>query len=90
MENTSKKQQIKSIIRYMLIESHNAMLVKIDKVLNSGAIDIDDWDENHQPMIIPKCIVIAILQDESTQYVGNGTNYEKQIKREVKNIKHYL
>ena len=32
-------------------------------------------------MILPKCIVTAILQDESTQYEGKGTSFEKQVKK---------
>ena len=34
-------------------------------------------------MILPKCIV-TILQDESHQYEGKGTSFEKMIKKEVK------
>ena len=60
----NKKAKIKKLVEEMLNESHKAMLKKLETVLNSGAIDIDGWVENISPMIIPKCIVTALLQSE--------------------------
>ena len=85
-----KKDKIKSLVTDMLQESYEAMLKKVDKVLNSGAIDIDSWEESRNPMILPKCIVTAILQNESTQYEGKGTSFEKDVKKEVRNIRYFL
>ena len=90
MTTQEKKNKIKSLAEDMLKESFDAMIKKVEKALNSGAIDIDSWDENNNPMILPKCIVTAILQDESTQYEGKGTSFEKQVKKEVQNIRYYL
>ncbi len=87
---TNNREMIAKLVKDMLNESHESMLKKIDKVLNSGAIDFESWDENKKPMILPKCIVTAILQNESTQYEGKGTSYEKQVKKEVKNIRYFL
>ena len=86
----SKKQKIKELVKDMLIESHKAALKSIDKALNSGCIDIEGWDEENAPMVLPKCIVTAILEDESIQYTGRGTSYEKQVKKKVKNIRYFL
>jgi hypothetical protein len=88
MENN--KQQILELVKEMLIESHENMLNKINKVLNSGCVDVEGWDEKNSPMILPKCIVTAILKDESTQYEGKGTSFEKQVKKEVENIRYFL
>ena len=90
MTTQEKKNKIKSLSEDMLKESFDDMIKKVEKALNSGAIDIDSWDENNNPMILPKCIVTAILQDESTQYEGKGTSFEKQVKKEVQNIRYYL
>jgi hypothetical protein len=90
MTTKEKKDKVKSLAEDMLKESFNAMIKKVEKALNSSAIDIDSWDENSSPMILPKCIVTAILQDESTQYEGKGTSFEKQVKKEVKNIRYFL
>lgn len=86
----SNKEQIAELVKEMLNESHEAMIKKIDKVLNSGCVDVESWSKDNSPMILPKCIVTAILQNESTQYEGKGTSFEKQVKKEVKNIRYFL
>ena len=86
----SNKEQIAELVKEMLTESHEAMLNKIDKVLNSGCIDTESWNKDNSPMILPKCIVTAILQNESTQYEAKGTSFEKQVKKEVRNISCFL
>ena len=90
MDNQTKKEQISELVKEMLIDSHEAMLKKIDKVLNCGCIDIESWTKENAPMILPKTIVAAILESESTQYYGRGTSYEKEVKKEVKNIRYFI
>ena len=90
MTTNNKKEKIKSLVSDMLKESCEQMMKKIDKVIDSGSVDIDGWDENNKPMILPKCIVTAILVNESKQYEGKGTSYEKLIKKEVENIRLFL
>ena len=90
MNTTEKKEAIKLLAREMLNDSYLEMLKKIDKALNCGAVDIDNWDEKDSPMILPKCIVTAILQNESTQYEGKGTSFEKRVKKEVRNIRYFI
>lgn len=86
----SNKEQIAELVKDMLTESHEAMLKKIDKVLNSGCVDTEGWSKDNAPMILPKCIVTAILQNESKQYEAKGTSFEKQMKKEVRNISYFL
>lgn len=90
MNTQEKRARVKQLVTNMLNESHEAMLKKIDKALNSGAIDIDLWNEKDNPMILPKCIVTAVLQNESTQYLATGTSFEKLVKAEAKNIQYFL
>lgn len=90
MNTEEKKDRIRELVIDMLNDSHAAMIGKVDKVLKSRAINIDSWDEEINPMIIPKCIITAILQNESHQYEGKGTSFEKQVKKEVKNINYFL
>ena len=90
MNLQDKKNKLKSLVEYMLNESHDNMLSQINKVLNSGAIDIENWDGINNPMILPKCIVTALLQKESHQYEAKGTSFERQVKKEVKNIRYFL
>lgn len=86
----SNKEQIAELVKDMLTESYEAMLNKIDKVLNSGGVDTETWDKYNSPMILPRCIIAAILQDESTQYEAKGTSFEKEMKKEIGNIRYFL
>lgn len=83
----SKRDKIKEFAKQMLEISQQEMEKKIDKALNSGGLDIDNWDENCNSMILPKIIIKAILEDEADQYSAKGTSFEKEIKKEVANLK---
>ena len=87
METINKREKIKSLVLTMLEDSYDSMVRNIDKALDSGAIDVDGWDET---MILPKCILTAVLEQESTQYSAKGTSFEKEVKKEVKNIRYFL
>lgn len=86
----SNKEQIAELVKEMLNQSHKVMLKKIDKVLNSGGVDTETWNKYDSPMILPRCIIVAILQDESTQYEAKGTSFEKEMKKEIRNIRYFL
>lgn len=87
MKTINKSEKIKSLVLTMLEGSYDSMVRNIDKVLDSGAIDVDDWDET---MILPKCILTAVLEQESIQYSAKGTSFEKEVKKEVKYIRYFL
>ena len=86
----NNKEKIKNLTIQMLDESYKHSLKKIDKALNSGAIDLDAWDENVNPMLIPKAILIAILLDEADQHDCKGTSFGRQVNRDAKNIGYFL
>lgn len=86
----TKRQIIKSHVIDMLNDSREAMLKNLDRVLDSGAIDIDAYDPKVERMIIPKCIVMALLEKESTQYSARGTSFEKKVKKQVRNIRYFV
>ena len=86
----TSKNKIKKLVIDMLIDSHRKALLNVDRVLNSGCIDTASWDENDAPMILPKTILTAILEEEARQYTARGTRYEKQMKKEVRNIKMFI
>jgi hypothetical protein len=86
----TNKQKIKGLVKDMLIESHKKALKNIDRVLNSGCVDIDGWDDKNMPMVLPKNILTAILENEARQYTARGTSFEKQMKKEVRNISYFL
>lgn len=90
MTQEEKRNKINRLVFDMLSESYQHMVLKIDEVLDSGAVDVNGWDEGNSPMILPKCIVTAILKRESEQYEGKGTGFEKQLKKTSENIKHFI
>lgn len=85
-----KKELIKSYVIEMLDFSKECMVKKLTTALNCGALDIDNWNKNSSPMIVPKIIVTALLESESTQYGAKGTSFERKIKKQVKNLRYYI
>lgn len=90
MTDESKKEEIKLLVKEMLLDSYEAMTKKVERAVNSGAFSLEDWEKNNAPMIIPKCIVAALLEQESQQYEGRGTGREKQIKKQIRNIRYFI
>lgn len=86
----TNKELIVNLVTEILNDSHRAMLKDLTKVINSGCIDIENWDRTNNSMVLPKIIATAILQHQSTQYEGKGTSFQKKIKKEVKNIRYFL
>ena len=41
-------------------------------------------------MILPKTLLVALLENESTQYLGKGTDFEKKVRKDANNIKYFL
>lgn len=90
MTNQEKREKVKSLVEEMLNESHDAVMKKIDKALDCGAIDISDWSATNAPMMLPKCIVVALLEEEARQYDCRGTSYQRKVKKLVSSIRLYL
>jgi len=87
---TDNKAKIKALVIEMLNASQENMISNIDKILKSGCIDTEGWDENINPRLLPNCITAALLQDEATQYDGKGTSFEKYVKKEIANIRLFI
>ena len=87
MENSDK---ISKLANEMLDESIPHIRKMIERALRSGAIDVEGWDEENKPMILPKTILIAALESEADQYRPTGTSFEKEVNKEVKNIRYFI
>lgn len=85
-----KKVDLEIFTSRLLKNSFDEMFDEVKKAINSGAIDIEQWDQNVNPMILPKIILVALLENEAERNYGKGTSFEKQIKKEVKNLKLFL
>lgn len=90
MTEAKKKREIKKLVKFMLKQSHEEAVKKIDKAINSGALNIEDWSAENSPMVLPKTITLAILEDEARQYEGRGTNVQKTVRKEANNLKYFL
>ena len=84
------KNAIAALVKEMLTESHENMIANIDKVLESGAIDITGWSPDKIPTITPKTIILALLEAEKRRYSPAGTTYAKSIQANVKNILYFI
>lgn len=85
----AKKAAIKVLTKDILKQAFKCIEAKIDKAINCGAIDINDWDADNNGMLLPKAIVIALLEDEADQYKSWG-DLGKQVKRDAANIKAFF
>jgi hypothetical protein len=90
MTNQEKKEEIKLIVSGMIECSKEQLYKSLDKALNSGCIDIDNWNDKINPLELCKSLMIAILENEASTYYAWSTCFEKEVKREVKNIKLFL
>ncbi len=86
----TNRQKIKRSTDKLLGEAVSHMKRKIVKALQSGVLDTEGWNEDVNGMILPKIILIAILENEANQYKAEGTSFEKEVKKEVANLKLFL
>lgn len=84
-----KKNEIKKHVKNMFKQSENALDKKLGTLFLSGAIDIESWDENSNPLLLPKAILYAFLDLEKEQFMPGG-RLGKEVKKEAQNIKYYL
>ncbi len=77
------KEELIQKINELIKPNNSEMLGKIDIILNSNCIDLDDYDNNY---LLPKIIFTALLIDASEKYEPFG----KEAKKEVRNILKFL
>ena len=85
-----QKKKITALLDAMAKESYGHLAEKFDKALDSGAIDIDEWSADDNPTILIRTIFIACLTDEIDRYSAAGTCFEKQVKKDVKNLLNFI
>ena len=85
-----KKMKVKSLIKGMFKQTEKELDTKIDKIMRSGVIDMDTWDEDINPMIVPKMFMVAFLRDEAEQFSAKGTSFEKTLHKGALEIGYHL
>ncbi|PNP92060.1 hypothetical protein BFS16_12050 [Hoylesella timonensis] len=76
------REDLESRVLELIDYTSATMKLKVKKVLDSGAIDIDSADDNY---VLPKIILRALLKDAEFS-VGSPIGEERMIKKEVDNI----
>ena len=84
---TENEIEINRLTTQFLADAYIAMEAKIQKAIRCGALDIDGWDPEKNSLVIPKTIVCALLEGEIHNWNGNRTGFEKQIKKDVRNLR---
>jgi hypothetical protein len=73
------KKQLKQKTRELIRESAANMRKNIEKAINSGAIDLDAYDDNYE---LPKIVLGALLRYEEWNY----KMHTDEGRREVNNL----
>lgn len=89
MTRKQKEKAVRKLTYAILYEAYLSAREAVSRAVNSGAINIDSYDENHR-MVLPKSIAAAVLEIEVRPLKGIGTSYERQVKKNIKNIKHFI
>jgi hypothetical protein len=82
----TQKQILKEDIIHQLDRANKMAKESIDKILNSGCIDLEQ-DSCHNVL----SIAIALLEEQSTlAYPNIGNDINKKLQKEVKNIRQFI
>ena len=90
MTTEEKKIAIKELVSELITFSSEQMIEGIDRALNSGTIDFDEWEESNGKMIIPKCILLALLEKQIDVNDAKGTSHQRRVRKQVKLIRYYV
>lgn len=82
----SKKQALKDLTIKTIVNDQEKLIEKINKAIDSGCIDIDEWDPENYSMLIPKAIIRAVYLEGADQFSLSGTSFHKENEKQVKNI----
>lgn len=78
----TKKQAIKKT-RSVIHSMSQKMSEKVEKVLNSGAINLENWKDD---FLLPKLITSALLEDAIDQLRPIEESYQEEIEKIYKFI----
>lgn len=92
MSNRENKEAIKRHVEALINDISESMKNKIDSVLASGAVDVDEWDPTYNFMLLPKAITCALLAAAANErsMTGEGTNFAREQKKTIKNIQLFV
>ena len=77
------KTQLKKKIKELIKQSNKSMIKNLDKIINSGAIDLTQYENNY---ILPKICICALFKEERFQYKP----LSNKARKELKNLEYFL
>lgn len=91
MSNTTiKKAEIKLLVSSLLTDFVESVDQQVNTALNCGALDVEGWNKDINPMILPRIIIVTIFQRAAEQFGARGTSWSKIINDEVSNLRCFL
>lgn len=75
--------QLRKKVKELQRENNKATLKRVEKIITSGAIDLDSWEDDFR---LPKICMSAICKEMSNQWMPFGDSDKK----EVENLGHFL
>lgn len=84
--NAVIQKQIIDDINEMLLMSHKHMISNCERIINSMHAD---WECQVKSKLLPKSILVALLDNESRQWSAKGTHFENESKKLIEKIKTY-
>ena len=87
---TKNQFEIKKHVESLLADAYINMEKKIERAITCDALDIEGWDPEKNSLVIPKTIICALLEGEIHNWDGNRTGFEKQIKKDVRNLRRIM
>lgn len=70
------KKQLQKKTRELIRESAANMRKNIEKAINSGAVDLDAYEDNYE---LPRIVLGALLRNESFQYKMHTDDGKKAV-----------
>ena len=72
------RTQLRLKIGELILESNNMIWEKLEKLLKSGAIDLDAWEDNY---VLPKLIMCAMAKEMQSQWkpLSNVKSHNNEI-----------
>jgi len=77
------KTELRKKTNKLISDAVSGMRKNMEKAISSGSMNIEEADDNY---ILPRSLVIALLQEEINQFDCKGTDFEKEVKKNAKNI----
>lgn len=76
------RQEVRKKTRELIRRSASDMRKNIERVLKSGAINLEEYEDSY---LLPKIIIIALLKEEIFQHEP-PESFRKEAMKEVDNI----